>query len=253
MIERAWQEEFIRLFGQAGENVINSTKVSKDEVSLLFDEKSLAKTIDHTLLKPEATPDQVKVICEEARQWHVASVCVNALYVPLVAKELAGSDVAVCSVVGFPLGAMGAKAKAFETAYVVGEGAQEIDMVVPIGMIKAGQWQAVYQDIVAVREAAQGKLLKVILETCLLTDQQKVMASWCSVLAEANYVKTSTGFSSGGAVLDDVALMKEAVGSHAKVKASGGIKTREEAIQFLQKGASRLGTSQARIILGKTK
>lgn len=204
----------------------------------------LNRTIDHTILKPEATREQVKKLCEEARQYHFASVCVNSCHVGLVAELLKGSDVAACCVVGFPLGAMLSSAKAFETTAAIEKGAQEIDMVINIGAAKEGDWALVEEDIRAVTKAAKGKaLVKVIIETCLLTDEEKAEACLCAKRAGADYVKTSTGFSTGGATEADVALMRKTVGPDMGVKASGGVRTHEDAEKMLQAGATRLGTS----------
>ncbi|HWS30531.1 MAG TPA: deoxyribose-phosphate aldolase [Clostridia bacterium] len=204
----------------------------------------LNRTIDHTLLKPEATREQVKKLCEEARQYHFASVCVNSCHVGLVAELLKGSDTAACCVVGFPLGAMLSSAKSFETRAAIAEGAQEIDMVINIGAAKEGDWAFVEEDIRAVTDAAKGKaLVKVIIETCLLTDEEKVQACLCAKRSGADFVKTSTGFSTGGATEADVKLMRNTVGPDMGVKASGGVRTREDAEKMLNAGATRLGTS----------
>ncbi len=204
----------------------------------------LNRTIDHTILKPEATREQIRTLCEEAKQYHFASVCVNSCHVGLAAELLKGTDSAACCVVGFPLGAMLSSAKAFETAAAIGQGAQEIDMVINVGAAKEGDWDFVEQDIRAVTEAAKGKaLVKVIIETCLLTDEEKVQACLCAKRAGAEYVKTSTGFSTGGATAEDVALMRKTVGPDMGVKASGGVRSKEDAQKMLDAGATRLGTS----------
>ena len=204
----------------------------------------LNRTIDHTLLKPEATREQVKKLCEEARQYHFASVCVNSCHVGLVAELLKGNDTAACCVVGFPLGAMLSSAKSLETRAAIAEGAQEIDMVINIGAAKEGNWAFVEEDIRAVTDAAKGKaLVKVIIETCLLTDEEKVQACLCAKRAGADFVKTSTGFSTGGATEADVKLMRNTVGPDMGVKASGGVRTHEDAEKMLNAGATRLGTS----------
>lgn len=211
----------------------------------------LNRTIDHTVLKPEATRAQVRVLCEEAKQYHFASVCVNSCHVGLVASLLKGTDSAACCVVGFPLGAMLTEAKAFETKAAIEQGAQEIDMVINIGAAKEGDWDFVEKDIRAVMEAAKGKaLVKVIIETCLLTDEEKVQACLCAKRAGAEYVKTSTGFSTGGATAEDVALMRKTVGAEMGVKASGGVRTREDAQKMLDAGATRLGTSSGVKLMG---
>ncbi|MWN90198.1 deoxyribose-phosphate aldolase [Gilliamella sp. Pra-s65] len=202
-----------------------------------------AKYIDHTLLAMNATKDQITKLCEEAKQYHFYSVCVNSGYVPLVASLLKGSDVKVCSVVGFPLGAMLTSAKAFETEMAVKAGAQEIDMVINVGWLKSNDWDAVKQDIEAVFNACGAVPLKVILETCLLTKDEIVkVCEICKQIGVA-FVKTSTGFSVSGATVEDVKLMRDTVGNAMGVKASGGIRDRQTAEKMVQAGASRLGAS----------
>ncbi len=203
----------------------------------------LARYIDHTLLKPEATADQIRRLCAEAREHAFASVCVNPVYVPLAAAELTGSAVAVCTVIGFPLGAARSEVKAFEAATAVREGAGELDMVLSIGAMRAGETTAVQDDIEAVVAAASGRLVKVIVETCLLDAAQIVEACRLCVAAGAGFVKTSTGFSTGGATVAHVRLMRETVGDACGVKASGGIRTRDDALVMIEVGATRLGTS----------
>ncbi|MBC7960335.1 MAG: deoxyribose-phosphate aldolase [Vallitaleaceae bacterium] len=204
---------------------------------------NLAKTIDHTILKPNATRQEVEKICKEALQYGFASVCVNQYHTKFVATQLAGSDVKVCTVVGFPLGAVSCSVKAFETKTAIEEGAQEIDMVINVGALKDGDDAYVLEDIKAVVKAANGALVKVILETCLLTDEEKVRACELSVKAGAHFVKTSTGFSTGGATTHDVALMKKTVGDKALVKASGGVRDYEGAMAVVEAGADRIGAS----------
>lgn len=204
---------------------------------------ALASVIDHTLLKPEATPDDIARLCDEAVRHQFKAVCVNALYLPDVVRRLAGSPVAACAVIGFPLGAVPTEIKVAETRWVVAQGAQEVDMVIPVGLLKAGQTDAVRADIAAVKAACGDVLLKVIIEACLLTDAEKVIACRLSAEAGADYVKTSTGFSSGGATEADVALMRQTVGDALGVKASGGIRTRETALRMAAAGASRIGAS----------
>lgn len=208
-----------------------------------MDTKKLAGMIDHTLLKADATPEAVRRLCAEARQWRFASVCVNGSYVELAARELAGSGVKVCTVVGFPLGAASSAAKAAEARDAVERGADEVDMVLNVGRLKAGDDAYVRDDVAAVRKAAGGRTLKVILETCLLTDAEKERACRICREAGADFVKTSTGFSSGGATEADVALMRAAVGPDRGVKASGGIRTRSDAERMIAAGASRIGAS----------
>ncbi len=203
---------------------------------------NLAGMIDHTMLKADAPRDVIVRYCEEAKQYGFASVCVNSCRVPLVAQQLQGSDVKVCCVVGFPLGAMLTEAKAAEAKYAVAAGAQEVDMVINIGWMKDKDYEAVQKDIEAVREATgKNAILKVIIETCLLTDEEKVKACELSVAAGADFVKTSTGFSTGGATAEDVALMKKTVDGRALVKASGGIRTNADALRMVEAGADRIG------------
>lgn len=199
--------------------------------------------IDHTLLKPEASREQIIRLCKEAMEYRFASVCVNPGYVSLCAEQLKGSSVKVCTVIGFPLGATMTAVKAFETSEAVKAGAQEVDMVINIGLVKSGMWEEAEADIRAVVAAAAGKLVKVIIETCLLTDEEKIRICMAAKNAGADYVKTSTGFSTGGAKPEDVALMRETVGDKMGVKASGGIHTAEEALACIRAGASRLGVS----------
>ncbi len=203
----------------------------------------LNKYIDHTLLKPEATKKQITKLCEEARQYDFASVCVNTCYVPLAKQLLAGSDVKVCCVVGFPLGAMDTVSKAFEAKTAVENGAQEVDMVINIGALKDKDYDYVTKDIAAVVEASKQAIVKVIIEACLLTDEEKVEACKCSMNAKAEFVKTSTGFSTHGATPEDVALMKKTVGNVCKVKAAGGVRSYDDAMKMIEAGADRLGCS----------
>ena len=205
--------------------------------------REIAKTIDHTLLKPDATAAQVLKLCDEAKAYGFASVCVNSARIALVADALKGTDVTPCCVVGFPLGAMITAAKAAETAEAVKAGAREIDMVINIGAAKEGDWALVEADIAAVKAACGAAKLKVIIETCLLTDDEKIRACQAAVRAGADFVKTSTGFSKGGATTHDVRLMRETVGPDLGVKASGGIHNRAEALAMLEAGASRIGAS----------
>lgn len=203
-----------------------------------------AAMIDHTLLKPEATKEQVRTICEEAVKYGFHSVCVNSSFVYYCASLLKNTDVKVCTVIGFPLGAMSTAGKAAEAKAAVADGAGELDMVIHVGMIKSGDWDYVRQDIASVVEAADGQaLVKVILETCLLTDEEKEKACRICLEAGADYVKTSTGFSSGGATVEDVALMRRTVGDKAGVKASGGIRTLADVKAMTRAGASRIGAS----------
>ena len=203
----------------------------------------LAKYIDHTLLKPDASAAQIKKICDEAKEYHFASVCVNPSRIRLVADELAGSGVTPCCVVGFPLGAIPSESKAAETAVAVKNGAGEIDMVINIGAAKDGDWALVERDIAAVKQACGAAKLKVIIETCLLTDEEKVKACIAAKNAHADFVKTSTGFSKAGAKVEDVRLMRETVGPDMGVKAAGGIHNRAEAEAMIADGATRIGAS----------
>ena len=214
-------------------------------VGVLPPDRALARYIDHTLLKPEATPSQVEQLCAEAREYHFASVCVNPSYVPLCAQLLRGSDVLVCTVVGFPLGATTSETKAFEARQAMREGAREIDMVLAIGRLKAGEHDYVRRDIARVVEAAHdgGAICKVILETALLTDEEKVVGCTLAMRAKADFVKTSTGFAAGGATVHDIMLMRAAVGQAAGVKASGGIKGLSDAQALIAAGATRIGAS----------
>ncbi len=213
----------------------------------------LAKYMDHTLLKADATAEQIDRVAAEARELNTASVCVNGYWVPRVAAALEGTDVMTCAVIGFPLGAMSTTTKAAETADVVAAGAQEVDMVINIGELKAGNDDVVRADIAAVAEAAHagGALLKVIIECCLLTDEEKVRASRLTVEGGADFVKTSTGFSTGGATVEDVRLMRETVGPDFGVKAAGGIRTLADAEAMIEAGANRLGVSASIAILSE--
>jgi deoxyribose-phosphate aldolase len=201
------------------------------------------KLFDHTILKADATKEDVKKVCEEAMAYSFCSVCVNSYYVPYVAELLHGSDVKICTVVGFPLGAMSTRAKALEAKIAVMDGADEVDMVINIGALKDKDYDVVLEDIKAVKEACGNALLKVIIETCLLTDEEKTKACELSKEANADFVKTSTGFSTAGAKVEDVKLMRETVGNDMGVKASGGIHDKEFANALVEAGASRLGTS----------
>ena len=201
------------------------------------------KLFDHTILKADAGKDAVKKICEEAKEYGFMSVCVNGYYTSYVADLLSESDVKVCTVVGFPLGQMSTKAKAMEAKMAVEDGAEEVDMVINVGALKDGDYMRVLEDIKAVKAACGQALLKVIIETCLLTDEEKIKACELSKEAGADFVKTSTGFSTGVATPEDVALMRKTVGTEMGVKASGGIRDKETAEKMVDAGASRLGTS----------
>lgn len=211
----------------------------------------LNKTIDHTILNPDATKDEVIKVIDEAKAYNFASVCLEPCWVTLAAERLADSDVKVCTVIGFPLGANTKTVKAFEAKEAVENGADEVDMVLNIGALKSGEYDLVLEDMKAVREAAKDAVVKVILETCLLTDDEKKKA--CALAKEAgmDFVKTSTGFSTAGATTDDVKLMREAVGDAMGVKASGGIRDRETAEAMIAAGASRIGASKSIAIVGE--
>lgn len=214
---------------------------------------NIASMIDHTILKADTTLSQVKKICDEAKEYKFKSVCVNSCHTKFVSDELKGSGVLVCTVVGFPLGAMDAKAKAFETARAIELGANEIDTVINIGALKDKNYDLVLNDIKEVVDTAKGKaLVKVIIETCLLTDEEKVKACELAVEAGADFVKTSTGFSTGGSTPEDVKLMRETVGPNIGVKASGGVRCKEDAIKVIEAGASRIGASASIAIVTDT-
>ena len=214
----------------------------------------IAKYIDHTILKAEATEEDVKRLCREAKQYNFASVCVNGCYAKLVSTELAGSDVKTCVVVGFPLGAMTKEVKAFETTQAIENGATEIDMVINIGVLKDKKYDLVKEDIEAVVKAAKGKaVVKVIIEACLLTDEEKIKVCEISKEAKADFVKTSTGFSSGGATKEDIALMRKVVRKDLGVKASGGVRDYTTAMEMINAGASRIGASASISIVSESK
>lgn len=211
---------------------------------LEISKESISKIIDHTVLKPEAAEESVRKICKEAIENNFASVCVNPCHVPLVSELLKGSNVKVCTVIGFPLGANTPKVKAFETEDAIANGAEEVDMVINIGKLKDKNYDYVLEDIKAVVNAAKGKALtKVIIEACLLDSEEKVIVSKLAKEAGAEFVKTSTGFSTGGATAEDVKLMRKTVGEDMGVKASGGIRTSEDAVKMVNSGASRIGVS----------
>lgn len=214
---------------------------------------SLARMIDHTMLKPDATIEEITILCEEAKKYNFASVCINPSYVPLCSKLLKGTQVKVCTVIGFPLGATTTATKRAEAEEVLNEGAQEVDMVINIGKLKAGDHKYVFNDINQVVLAAKRKnaVTKVILETALLTDEEKVKACLISKEAKSDFVKTSTGFSKGGATAGDIALMRYVVGSSVGVKASGGVRTLEDAEEMIKSGADRIGASASvKIVTG---
>lgn len=209
----------------------------------------LNKYIDHTLLKPDASQEQIETLIEEAKKYDFASVCVNPTWVSFAAQALKATDVKVCTVIGFPLGANTPELKAFETSDAIQNGANEVDMVINIGALKSRNFDLVERDIRAVVEAAKGTLVKVIIETCLLTDDEKVKACQIAQKAGADFVKTSTGFSTGGATVADVALMRKTVGPDMGVKASGGARSYEDALAFIKAGATRIGASSGVAIM----
>lgn len=241
------REDTVRQFVRSGASRVSASrgvgKVAGD----------IAAMIDHTLLKPEATEAQIENLCREAVEYGFCSVCVNPWFVPLCARTLRRTPVKVCTVIGFPLGATTPETKAYETRDSVGEGAQECDMVINIGALKSGRYDFVERDIRGVVRAARpGTIVKVILETCLLSDEEKVKACEIAKKAGADYVKTSTGFSSGGATAEDIALMRRTVGSEMGVKASGGVRSREDAEKMVKAGATRIGASASvKIVSGK--
>lgn len=217
-------------------------------------DRAIARLIDHTILKPDATSDAVRQVCVEARHYEFASVCVNSYWVPFVASQIAGSPVLTCAVVGFPLGASDTKTKVHETMQAVHSGAREVDMVINIGALRSGDSGIVEADIRAVAQACHpgGAILKVIIETCLLTDEEKVLACQLAQHARADFVKTSTGFSTAGATVADVALMRRTVGPDMGVKASGGIRTLEALRAMVAAGATRVGASASVAIVEAT-
>lgn len=203
----------------------------------------LEKYIDHTLLKPTARPSDIIHLCGEAKTNGLYAVCVNSCYVPLAKKELEESEVKLATVIGFPLGAMATDSKVAEALYCIEQGADEIDMVINIGWLKSGLYEEVKNEIKEIKDAISTKILKVIIETCYLTDEEKRMACTLAIEAKADFVKTSTGFGTGGASFDDVQLMKDIVGNKARIKASGGIKDKITALKYIELGVSRIGTS----------
>ena len=203
----------------------------------------ISKYIDYPLLKATATPADIEKLCKEALEYGFYSVCVNSGYVPLAAEQLKGSKVKVCTVVGFPLGAMSTQAKLYETSVALSQGAQEIDMVLNVGLFLSGNVAKVLDEIALLKQETGDRVLKVIIETCYLNDEQKRLASQVCVDAGADFVKTSTGFGTGGATLADVQLIREIVGNRAKIKASGGIRDKQTALQYISLGVDRIGAS----------
>jgi deoxyribose-phosphate aldolase len=249
LIEKIVAEVVARMGGPGAMHASDSR--SSPEVVMPAD---LARYVDHTLLKPEATEEQVNKLCEEAAKHHFYSVCVNSSWTEQCARKLGGTGVKVCAVVGFPLGAMDSRVKAFEARTAIANGANEIDMVMNVGAMKAKNLKLVREDMLAVRRACRaGIILKVILETCMLTEEEKVLSCQIAKEVEADFVKTSTGFNKAGATVADVALMRRTVGAKMGVKAAGGVKSYEDALAMIQAGATRLGTSSGVLLVSGQK
>lgn len=251
IIEKITDEIYYKVITE----INNKNEGINNGISSSFNKQTfeIASMIDHTLLSPDATDEQVNKLCAEAKKYSFASVCINPDYVPLAYEVLRGSNVKVCTVIGFPLGATTTKTKVAEAKEVIENGAQEIDMVINIGALKSEKYDKVKNDIEEVVIAASGKaLVKVIIETCLLTDEEKVKACTLAKVAGADFVKTSTGFSTGGATVEDVKLMRDTVGSDMGVKASGGIRDIKKARAIIEAGATRIGASSSvQIIKGE--
>jgi deoxyribose-phosphate aldolase len=251
------QKELIERITQEVVACLQATKAASGSASPSADAPSaaaLASYIDHTLLKPEATEEQVNKLCEEAAKHHFYSVCVNSSWAEHCARRLGGTGVKVCAVVGFPLGAMDSRAKAFEARTAIANGASEIDMVMNVGAMKAKNLKLVREDMLTVRRACRtGIVLKVILETCMLTDEEKVLACQIAKDVEADFVKTSTGFNKAGATVPDIALMRRTVGPKMGVKAAGGVRSYEDAVAMIRAGATRLGTSAGVVLVSGQK
>lgn len=217
-----------------------------------MEKDKLTRMIDHTILKADATKEEVQALCKEAKEYNFASVCINPSNISLAYRLLQGTEVKVCTVIGFPLGANATEVKKFETKVAIEDGATEVDMVINVGKLKEKDYDYVLKDIEAVVEAAKGKaIVKVILETCLLNDEEKKIACLLSKKAGADFVKTSTGFSTGGATEEDIRLMRETVGEDMGVKASGGVRTYNDAIKMINAGATRIGASASINIVNK--
>ncbi len=242
-------QEVLKELGEDDLFKVGGISISKEVLPNGVDINNLAKTVDHTVLKPDTTRNTIEKFCKEAAEWRFASVCVNPTHVKLAASLLKETDVKVCTVIGFPLGANTPFVKAMEARDAIANGAQEVDMVINIGALKDGEYDLVSKDIKAVVDAAAGQaLVKVIIETCLLTEQEKIKASLLAKNAGADFVKTSTGMSTGGATVEDIALMRKTVGPQMGVKASTGVNNREIALNLIRAGATRLGTSKGIII-----
>ena len=243
-----------RIVAEVVARIQSSASPSSQEGTQGFLPGDLAKYIDHTLLKSEATEEQIDKLCAEAAQHHFYSVCVNSNWAEHCARRLGGTGVKVCAVVGFPLGAMDSRAKSFEARTAISNGAAEIDMVMNVGAMKAKNLKVVREDMLAVRRACRaGIILKVIIETCLLSDEEKILACQIAKDVGADFVKTSTGFNKGGATCADVALMRRTVGPKIGVKAAGGVKSFEDALQMIKAGATRLGTSSGVLLVSGQK
>ncbi len=256
LVERIVQELLSRMGGAAGAPAAGAPATAKaaSAGAIPLAPADLAKLIDHTLLKPEANGEQVDALCDEAAKHHFYSVCVNSSWVERCARRLGGTGVKVCAVVGFPLGAMESRAKAFEARTAIANGAAEIDMVMNVGAMKAGDIKTVREDMLAVRRACRaGVVLKVIIEACLLSDEEKVLACEIAKDVGADFVKTSTGFSKSGATVADVALMRRTVGPKMGVKAAGGVRSFEDALAMIEAGATRLGTSAGVLLVSGQK
>ncbi len=243
LIDKIAKEVMQRLKEKSGNHEVTSQGIAQQHLDASrMSQAELAGYIDHTLLKPEAVEAQFEQLCAEAVSYKFKSVCVNSSWVPFVAKKLRGTGIAVCSVIGFPLGGMDTRSKAFEARSAMASGATELDMVINVGALKSGNLKLVEEDIRAIKRACRSTtVLKVILETGLLTDAEKILACEISKKAGADFVKTSTGFAGSGATVEDIALMRRIVGPAMGVKASGGIKTFDQAVALIHAGASRLG------------
>jgi deoxyribose-phosphate aldolase len=255
MIDRITKEVMSRINDKMNtQNQTNQNASVQSDSKLKMSPIELASYIDHTLLKPESVQSQFEKLCDEAVQYKFKSVCVNSSWVPFVAKRLRGSGIKICSVIGFPLGEMDSRSKAFEARSAIDSGANELDMVINIGALKSRNYKLVEEDIRSIKRACRGNtILKVIIETALLTEEEKVLACEISKKADADFVKTSTGFSGGGATVQDIVMMRRVVGPNVGVKASGGIKDYESAVALIQAGANRLGCgASVAIVTGGT-
>ncbi|NOR87721.1 MAG: deoxyribose-phosphate aldolase [Bacteroidales bacterium] len=241
LIEKITKEILSKL-EKKGIDVSAAKEQGSESSAAIINAQELASYIDHTLLKPEATEKQFEQLCQEALQYKFMSVCVNSSWVPFVAKKLRGTSIKICSVIGFPLGEMDTRSKAFEARNAISNGAHELDMVINIGALKSGNLKLVEEDIRAIKRSCRSNtLLKVIIETSLLTDAEKVIACEISKKAGADFVKTSTGFTGGGATTEDIAMMRNVVGPKIGVKASGGIRDYQTAVNMIHAGANRIG------------